>query len=159
MLPLAQAHMNRARELLAAGGGDKLALAEAEAEARTAAQLSPRRTDAWLTLARIDSKQGRGSGAVISDLERSYGLAPLDPDVMAWRVRVALELWPQLPDALKAKVDQEILAGWTQESARRDLRRLATEVHDQSGRQHLADRIAQFDRNPPSLPKAHSFVG
>jgi hypothetical protein len=154
-LPLAEAHLNRARSLIASGGRDSLDMAEAET--RIALRLSPKRTDAWLTLAYIDDQRGGDLTPVFEDLERTYSLAPLDPDVMSWRVRFALEHWPKLPDDLKAKVDREILAGWMREGARKELRQMAMDIRDPAGRQVLQDKIVAFDRNPPDLPKADAF--
>lgn len=80
-----------------------------EVRAQTLAVLAERPLDsiAWARLSWIAAEEGDIQGARDA-LDRSYVAAPYGPEVTAWRLRFAFDLWGQLTPDLRRQVLAEL---------------------------------------------------
>jgi hypothetical protein len=140
------------------------ALARDPARARDLAlkslKLRPVDGRAWLTWAMADSASGRGlSPPALSALERSYDVAPYDPQLAADRVALVYSHWTELPAGLRQEVQSEVRVAWTNPAMRPQLFAASTRTTTFRGRMALAaelfrlnmlDEIAQSRARPRS---------
>jgi hypothetical protein len=81
----------------------------AVASSRRVTRLAPATAAAWLRIAYAETLPGGRLGAEgLHALARSYEVAPLGPEVTAWRIVFAFEHWSQLSPALRARAVEEL---------------------------------------------------
>lgn len=107
-LTLAAQHEQRADLALQNGAGSADFEIAARENAKTLAT-SPMTASAWLRAAYI-RKQASGSldAESLRDLEASYLVAPLGPNVSRWRLRFVFENWQSLTPAIRSAALNEL---------------------------------------------------
>lgn len=146
LLHVAAGYDRRARALL-----DSPA-APAPAAVQVATRLSqqaigqfPYDTSAWLQLAWLDAAQhgGRLSAQGAADLQRSYDLVAIDPDIGPARIRLALENWARLTFELRTAATTEAKAMAT--THRAEFQTLHSNINDPVGRLTLGLWLSELD--------------
>jgi len=105
-LPLAEVHALAARSAM-----DKRDWPRARAETLAELQVSPVRDRAWLRLAQLDvAEHGRLGPVGVEALSNAYNASAYDLSSDGARRRFAIAHRNELPDDLKAQIDQEAVA-------------------------------------------------
>jgi hypothetical protein len=111
-----------------------------------------------LRLAEIQARPtGRLGPQGITWLERSYDVAPYDPQLVGPRVRIAFDHWDELPPDLRRQALGQVRTAWLRGGSRAQLRAAARVLRNPGGRLALAtamfelrvrDQVANAGRRP-----------
>lgn len=102
-------------------------------------RLSPAQAEGWLRLALIASLQGRPAAEMSEMVDRSYLVAPLDPQLFVRRTGFVLEHWDHVTPSVRQETLAQIRIGWGNWIQKAEIGRLASQVHNPAGR--LAIRL------------------
>jgi O-antigen ligase len=97
-------------------------------------RLSPAQAEGWLRLALIASLQGRPVAEMSEMVDRSYLVAPLDPQLFVRRTRFVLEHWDHVSPTVRQEALAQIRIGWNNWIEKAEITRLGSEVHNSAGR-------------------------
>jgi O-antigen ligase len=103
--------------------------------------LSPASAIGWLRLAYLADRRGKPQPEISLLLDRSYTVAPLDPEIFEVRTRFAFETWPKLNADAKADVLENVRTGWRVWRQRDQLNALMPQIRNPTGRLALMLQI------------------
>jgi O-antigen ligase len=115
--------------------------------------LSPARADGWLRLATIASMQGRPSADTAQLLDRSYLVAPLDPQIFTSRTRFVLEHWNGVTRSVREEALAQIRVGWQNWIQKGEILRLTKEVRNPAGHFAINLVVAELSSNSGLIGK------
>lgn len=145
LIEIAAGYDRRADQDLASDRPTMAALSEAGRLSRAAIAQYPYDTRAWSRLAYIDRlEHGVLTPAGAADLQRSYDLVGIDPDIGVWRIRFALENSQAIPRDVRRSVREEVSALWTFDDDRARIVNLKTAIQNPAGRLSLALWVNQL---------------
>jgi Lipid A core - O-antigen ligase and related enzymes len=146
ILPIAAGYALQADRLLTGSEGSKPA-AIARAAALTGKELSldPASATGWLRLAYIRSLEPSVDERGISDLiEKSFAVAPLDPDVLEWRTRFCLDRWDRVSPSVRRDVLDQARISWKIWPQKMKLQNMPASIGNPAGRLALTMAIRGF---------------
>jgi hypothetical protein len=150
---LEQGYDEAARGLMT-GRPSRGRLARAQELARRAVAIAPYASAARLRLVYADTlANGRLTAQGAAAFARSYDLAPIDPDVAAWRIRFGLEHWESLSADARASVEAEARAFMPIRAPAIDVPAILSSIHDPSGRLAAAYWMRNWGSSATPPPK------
>jgi O-antigen ligase len=133
-LPLASVYGAQANNYLTATTQSSDALAKSKELTERELALSPASASGWLRLAYIVEQQGRKTAEISQMLERSYAVAPMDPETFDVRMRFAFENWTKLDAQTKNDVLEQVRNSWQVWRQRDQLNELLSQIRSPTGR-------------------------
>jgi O-antigen ligase len=146
LLPIAAVYGKQADRLLGASSDIPVAV-RARAAELTYHELSldPASATGWLRLAYIRSLEQPANQSEISDLvEKSFLVAPLDPDVLEWRTRFCLEHWDRVSTAVRGDVLAQARISWSIWPQKMLLAKMPATIANPAGRLSIGMAIIGF---------------
>jgi hypothetical protein len=148
VLPISAIYAYRAEQLLQSAEANNDATDENISAAQSLTQqellLSPARADGWVRLAIIASINHGTSAEISQLLDRSFLVAPLDPQIFLQRTYFIFENWDKISSSVRQEVLAQVRVGWNNWIGRDEILRLGKIVHNPSGRFALKFEITQL---------------
>jgi hypothetical protein len=144
LLPLSAVYAYQAQEILNNTDGGGSDVSRAKALTRRELELSPARADGWLRLAVIASMERQPRATFSGLLEKSYLVAPLDPQIFAARTRFVLEHWNDVSAGVREEALEAVRAGWLNWIGQHQIRTLAKRVANPAGRLAISLETAKL---------------
>jgi O-antigen ligase len=144
LLPLSAVYAYQAQGILNNTDGRDSDVSRAKALTRRELELSPARADGWLRLAVIASMERQPKATLSGMLEKSYLVAPLDPQIFAARTRFVLEHWNEVSAGVREEALEAVRAGWLNWIGQREIQTLAKRVANPAGRLAISLETAKL---------------
>jgi O-antigen ligase len=144
LLPLSAVYGYQAENILNGTDGRDVDINRAKALTNRELELSPARADGWLRLAAIASVERQSNATLSGLLEKSYLVAPLDPQIFAARTRFVLEHWNQVSTGVREEALEAVRAGWFNWIEQREIQSLSKRIANPAGRLAIALEIAKL---------------
>jgi hypothetical protein len=144
LLPLSAVYAYQAQEILNDTNGRDSDVNRAKALTKRELELSPARADGWLRLAVIANFEGQPKATVSGLLEKSYLVAPLDPQIFAARTRFVLEHWNDVSTSVREEALEAVRAGWLNWIEQHEIQTLAKRVANPAGRLAISLETARL---------------
>jgi O-antigen ligase len=144
LLPLSTVYAYQAEGILMNSGDRDSGLSRAKALTKRELEWSPARADGWLRLAVIASVERQPEAAVSRLLEKSYLVAPLDPQIFAARTRFVLEHWNEVSTAVREEALEAVRAGWLNWIEQHEIQSLASRIANPAGRLAISLETAKL---------------
>ena len=144
LLPLSAVYAHQAQEILNnsdSRGGD---ISYVKALTTRELELSPARADGWLRLAMIAVMEKQSNAKVSALLDKSYLVAPLDPQIFPARTRFVLEHWDQISIGVRKETLDAVRAGWMSWIEKQEILYLAKRIANPSGRLAIALEVEKL---------------
>ena len=116
-------------------------------------QLSPARADGWLRLAAIAALQEQPSTKIAQLLDRSYLVAPLDPQIFKKRTLFVLEHWDNITLSVRQEALAQVRTGWQNWIQRSEILALTKEVRNPAGRFAINLELARLNSSSGLIGK------
>jgi O-antigen ligase len=153
-LPLSPVYAYRAQSMLASAR-DKQDVLTAEDLTDQELNLSPARADGWLRLAMIGWIKGQSGPQVSANLDRSYLVGPLDPQIFASRTRFVFDHWNFITQSVREEALAEVRVGWLNWIENATIRRLAAQTRNPAGRLAIRLQISGLSAGSGPAGKAN----
>jgi O-antigen ligase len=144
LLPLSAVYAYQAQQIMNNTDGREPDINRAAVLTRRELELSPARADGWLRLAAIASIERQPNATLSGMLEKSYLVAPLDPQIFAARTRFVLEHWNNVSTGVREEALEAVRAGWLNWIEQREIQTLSRRVRNPAGRLAIALEIAKL---------------
>ena len=144
LLPLSAVYAYQAEQILNDTDGRDADLNRATALTKRELELSPARADGWLRLAVIASIERQPNATLSGLLEKSYLVAPLDPQLFAARTRFVLEHWNNISTSVREEALEAVRAGWLTWIERQEIQTLPKRIANPAGRLAITLEIAKL---------------
>jgi hypothetical protein len=133
-------------------------LQEAERLTRRQLQAGPYQADAWAQLAYIAFRRaGRLDANALEDLRRAYVAAPLQAELLTWRLHFAFENWESLTPELRRSASAELTSFYADYENRARLDDVERGLRSESGRLAFGLTKAGAVSASEGAPPAPSF--
>jgi len=118
-------------------------------------QSGPYQASAWAQLAYIDFRRaGRLDAAALEDLRRSYVAAPLQAELLTWRLRFAFDHWEGLTPELRRSASAELISFYADYENRARLDDVELGLRSDAGRLAFgltkAAAVSASEESPPA---------
>jgi O-antigen ligase len=144
LLPLSAVYGYQAEQILNGTDGRNSDVNRAKALTNRELELSPARADGWLRLAVIASVERQPNATLSGLLEKSYLVAPLDPQIFAARTRFVLEHWNQVSTSVREETLEAVRAGWFNWIEQQEIQTLSKRIANPAGRLAIALEMAKL---------------
>jgi hypothetical protein len=144
LLPLSAVYGYQAQEIMNNSDGRGSDISRIKELSTREVDLSPARADGWLRLAVIASVERQPNATVSSLLEKSYLVAPLDPQIFVPRTRFVLEHWNNVSTGVREEALEAVRAGWLNWIQQHEIQMLPRRIANPAGRLAIALEIAKL---------------
>ena len=144
LLPLSPVYAYQAQDILNKSNDRASDIGRAKALTTRELELSPARADGWLRLAIIASMEKQSNSTLAGLLDKSFLVAPLDPEIFAARTRFALEHWNQINPGVRQEALEAVRAGWLNWIEKQEILSLSKRIANPSGRLAIALEVEKL---------------
>jgi O-antigen ligase len=144
LLPLSAVYGYQAQQIMNNSDGGGSDISRIKELTTREVDLSPARADGWLRLAMIASVERQPNTTISSLLEKSYLVAPLDPQIFVPRTRFVLEHWNNVSAGVREEALEAVRAGWLNWIQQHEIQMLPRRIANPAGRLAIALEIAKL---------------
>ena len=144
LLPLSAVYAHQAQDILNNNDGKHSDISSVKALTTRELELSPARADGWLRLAIVASIEKQPNAKVSALLDKSYLVAPLDPQIFPVRTRFVLEHWNQITVGVRQEALDAVRTGWMNWIEKQEIIYLSKRVANPSGRLAIALEVEKL---------------